>query len=233
MKRSRRTINRAALPILLLALAAPLAAQEELGAYAEEVDGQVEVSINGGPWTDLEAGDAVPIDSRISTGFGSEALLAVGESAVIRVKALTRMQIDELVAEEGVERSELTLEVGRIDGEVTRSEERPTEFELRSPTATASVRGTSFSFDGQSLSVTEGSVALVDAYGRTRTVSTGEQSSTDGSTPPANPGRNRAARATTSPYTPGSDDDETPPPGGDVVVDDDGPATLIIDWEFD
>ncbi len=207
-----------------------LSAQEELGALAQEIEGQVDVSINGGDWVELREGDAVPIDSRISTGFGSRAVLAVGDSAVITVEALTRMAIEELVVEEGVERSSLNLEVGRIQGEVERTAERPTEFEVRSPVATASVRGTSFSFDGDSLTVTGGVVSITNAFGRERLIVAGEQSETDGYSAPAAPADQRARQAITSPYTPGGDDEEAAPPDGEVAIEEVGPATLIIEF---
>ncbi len=216
--------------VVFLLGAAPLFAQEELGAFAQEIEGQVDVSIDGGDWVALREGDAVPIDSRISTGFGSKAVLAVGDSAVITVDALTRMAIEDLVVEEGVERSALNLEVGRIQGEVERTAERPTEFEVRSPVATASVRGTSFSFDGDTLTVTDGVVAITNAFGRERVVGAGEQSETDGYSAPAAPAEQRARQAITSPYTPGGDDEETAPPDGEVAIEEVGPATLIIEF---
>lgn len=204
--------------------------QEELLAITQEVEGNVEVSIAGERWVALSVGDAVPIDTRISTGFRSRAVLAIGESTVLTVEPLTRLEIERLAVEEGVERSQMNLQVGRIRGEVERTPERPNEFELRSPVATASVRGTSFTFDGETLEVARGRVALVNRYGRERSIDPGEQSSSDGVSAPEAPAEERRRRATVTARTAGGEDEEeaeAPPP---VEPDDPfGTVTIIID----
>lgn len=214
--------------------AAPLFAQDdELHVLAEDVTGEVEVRPPGDEWADLEAGDIVPLEADISTSFNSEAVLAVGENAVLTVEPLTRLSIDDLAEEEGVERSELALEVGRVEGDVDRADVEETEFDLHGPVATASVRGTNFTFDGERLTVVDGVVALVNRFGRERVVATGEQSATDGTDPPQSPAEERRARTRTSPYTEGGGgeaSDPSPPPS-DPVIDPDAPGSLVIDWE--
>ncbi len=217
-----------------LAVVVAVGAEEELGAVAQEVSGEVEVSIEGQEWIPLEEGDAVPIDTRISTSFGADAVIAVGENAELTVEPLTRIEIEDLVAEEGVDRSEMNLEVGRIQGDVEDVEDRETEFEVRSEVATASVRGTSFVFDGESLSVQGGEVAIANAYGRERTVSVAEESSASRGSSPESPSENRNRRATTQTSTrddADAEDDREAPAEEDVLISDE--ATLIIDWELD
>lgn len=198
-----------AVVIALISGVSTIAAQDDdLVVVATELDGDVEIELpESDDWESLDEGDVVPLESRISTGFESEAQLAVGESSTVTAQPLTRVEIEELVQEEGVERSSLDLEVGRIDGEVESLEDAPAEFEVNSEIATASVRGTSFSFDGQSVSVTEGTVAIGNSYGREHSVSPGEESAVTGGTGrPSSPRETRSSRSRVSPYTESSSD---------------------------
>ena len=49
---------------------------------------------------------------------------------------------------------------GRVKAEVTPKKGEKADFKIKSPTATASVRGTGFEFDGQNLLVDHGAVQL-------------------------------------------------------------------------
>ena len=193
---------------LLLTLAGALHANDPV-AVIEEVEGSVEIRMDGGDWEAVEVGDVVPVDARISTGFGASAVIALGENATITVSSLTRIAIRELAVEEGVERSDMDLEVGRIDGDVRGVEAENTEFNVRSPVATASVRGTSFGFDGEELWVGTGSVALSNALGQETTVGAGEESSTDGVSSPEEPAQARASRGQVSAQTRGGGAEST------------------------
>ena len=203
---SRRSSRRVAtvLPAVAIALvfAAGTLGAQELQVVVEATSGDVEVQAPGAEWQPVEAGDVIPLQSRISTGFGASAVLLVGSNADITVRPLTRVSVAELAEEEGIERSRVDLEVGRVRGDVRRSDEAPTEFELRSPVATASVRGTVFEFDGESLSVTDGVVAITTPSGSQTIVTGGEQSETDGISPPLPPTQSRRNRATVTHVTP-------------------------------
>ena len=200
------------LSVALLLLAADGLLAQELVAVIEEAEGTVEIQVEGGAWEPAGVGDIVPIAARISTGFGARAVLAVGENAVVTVQALTRLGIDQLVREEGVERSELNLEVGRIDGVVERADVGETEFELRSAIATASVRGTRFRFNGRELTVEFGNVhfgraILAGVPGQEINVTGGEESSTDGVTRQVQPSEARARRGEVTHVTESGADD--------------------------
>ena len=54
---------------------------------------------------------------------------------------------------------------GRVKAEVTPREGEKAEFKVKSPTATASVRGTGFEFDGQNLLVDHGAVQFESGAG--------------------------------------------------------------------
>lgn len=215
----------------LFLLAAVLTSAQPV-VVAESVTGRVEVQPPGqSGWQPLNEGDEIPQSARISTGFNSTARLAVGRNSTVTVRALTRLTIDEVIEQEGTESSEMTLEVGRVRGEVRRASDRQTQFELRSPTATASVRGTTFDFDGEELLVQEGIVSFVTPSGREHQVGGGEEASSDGVTPPPPPSQARSERSSVSHVTPSGSgvDGSTPRPEPTVVS---NTATVIIRWEF-
>jgi hypothetical protein len=130
------------------------------------VTGKVEIQANGGVWKAVKAGDTISAGSMISTGFKSEATIKLGAS-VLTIKPLTRMTLTELVEKEDTVNTELYLEVGNVTAEVNSLNNKRNGFSVKSPVATASVRGTVFEF-GDRLVVHEGSVLYISIAGQTR-----------------------------------------------------------------
>jgi len=188
----QRQIATVGLILFLIAVATAGA----LDATITDVSGKVEVR-NGASasWVPAQVGAVVPVGATISTSFNASATLQVGES-VLEVAALTRMEIEELVTESGTDRSAINLPVGRINANVRGSGQNRAEFRVRSPIATASVRGTSFSFDGANLSVAEGIVILANRFAEAVAVAQGEQSSAAGDAPPQQPSENAEQSST-------------------------------------
>ena len=135
------------------------AAAAPLTATVTEVAGKVECKLPGTDWKTAKVGDTLPAGSFISTGFKSTAILKT-ESATLTVKPVTRLTIEELVKSEGTTKTQMFLMAGRVKAEVTPKEGEKADFKVKSPTATASVRGTGFEFDGQNLLVDHGAVLL-------------------------------------------------------------------------
>ena len=153
------------LGILILCIAglSSLAAVE-LTAMITEVAGKVECKLPGSDWRPAKAGDILSAGSFISTGFKSTAILKT-ESATLTVKPVTRLSLEELVKSEGTTKTRMFLMAGRVKAEVTPHEGENTEFKVKSPTATASVRGTGFEFDGHCLLVNHGVVQFESESG--------------------------------------------------------------------
>ncbi|MDR1444182.1 MAG: FecR domain-containing protein [Treponema sp.] len=144
--------------VILLAGAAVLYGQAASRVVIREVRGSVELKEPGADrWVPARAGQTIARSAEISTGFRSTAVLDVGNS-VVTVQALTRLTVDEVLAAAGDERVTIDLRVGRVRADVKPPAGGKTAFEVRSPTATASVRGTVFDFDGTRLTVDEGRV---------------------------------------------------------------------------
>ncbi|MDR1058008.1 MAG: FecR family protein [Treponema sp.] len=164
------------LVLALLLAAAALFAQE---AVIREIWGIVEVKEPGAAaWSPAIRGQALGQNVMISTGFRSGAVIAVGNST-LSVQPLTRLGLEELVRAGGIERAAINLRAGRIRAEVKPPAGMKTDFKIRSPTATASVRGTILEFDGAVLKVDEGRVRLTGGDGAGTYVAAGHEAKTD------------------------------------------------------
>lgn len=157
----------------LIALGATAAWAEEAYATFSEVSGKVEFQVSGGAWKPAKIGDKVHAGDIVSTGFKSTAILAI-DKTTIAVKAITRMTLKDLVKTAGGTSTTLYLLSGRIKADVPPQPGQTQDFKVTSPTATASVRGTSFEFDGVNLVVDRGSVQLVTPTLQSRRVEAGQ-----------------------------------------------------------
>lgn len=144
---------------IMLAGAASLDAQELYGVI-RGCSGNVEVKFPGGDWIPARAGMQIQSSGLISTGFKSTAMLTLGNSTIL-VRPLTRLSLEALAVRNGEEQISLSLRAGRIRAEVSPPPDSKVAFTVKSPAVTASVRGTSFDFDGSNLRVLSGTVAFM------------------------------------------------------------------------
>jgi hypothetical protein len=162
--------------VLGMALCLTVGAQE---AVIREILGTVEVKGPGAAgWRAAVRGQVIGRDVMISTGFKSGAVIAIGNST-LKVQPLTRLALEELIYRDGNERVEINLRAGRIRAEVSPPVGMKTDFTVRSPIATASVRGTRFEFDGVALKVDEGRVHVAGGDGVGTYVAAGHEAKTD------------------------------------------------------
>jgi hypothetical protein len=164
------------LVLAFLAGAAGVFAQE---ALIREIRGTVEVKEPGAAvWSPAVRGQTIGRNVMISTGFKSGALIEIGNST-LNVQPLTRLSLEELAAADKNEQVNLTLRTGRIRANVKPPVGGILEFTVKSPNATASVRGTSFEFNGVELKVDEGRVHFVGGNGTGTYVAAGHEAKTD------------------------------------------------------
>jgi hypothetical protein len=141
-----------------------------------EVTGTVEIKEAGSPdWKPAAPGDPIGKDTVVSTGFKSTALISLGNSN-LAVRPLTRLTLEELERQGGTERAALYLNTGRVRAEVTPPAGGKVDFTIKSPSITASVRGTAFEFDTKHLKVDKGSIRLSNAKGQRVYVGEGQRS---------------------------------------------------------
>ncbi len=175
----RKTVVFIAL-IALIFVSIPLFAAD--GIF-RSVKGKVEYQLPGESWKTASVGTAIPTGAQISTGFRSEATLEI-DTAILEIKPLTRMRIDELVEREGLVSTGLFLKVGRVRADVKKLEGLQNEFRLQSTVSTAAVRGTSFEYDGVNVRVFTGLVWLSNRFNLGSLFSAGEYGSAVGNGPP-------------------------------------------------
>ena len=170
-------MKRLALITLILFCTARAFPQEGLqSGEITELTGTVELKHPGQTdFTPAKVRDKLTKDTIVSTGFKSNALIRVG-SAILTVRPLTRLSLSEISSSEGTEKLNLSLQAGRIRVDVKPPAGTRTSMSFVSPMATAAVRGTSFEFDIDSLTVLEGKVIFKGSQDAEIPVSAGTSS---------------------------------------------------------
>ncbi len=110
--------------------------------------GKVEYQTSEG-WIPLKIGDELNQGTIISTGFKSTVVLKIGGSS-FTVAPLSRIEISKLVSNDTGHDTEMHLSTGKMKMDVKPVSGKSVSFKIKSPAATASIRGTSgeFSVDG-------------------------------------------------------------------------------------
>ena len=144
----------------------------------KELAGTVELKRAGqAAFVPARAGDTVARDTIVSTGFKSTALISIG-STVITVRPLTRLSLAEISSSAGSETINVNLQTGRVRVDVDPPAGTRANATVHGPSATASVRGTSFEFDTREVRVLKGVVAFNGRKGGVMLVSAGSSSKT-------------------------------------------------------
>ena len=175
--------------VLILFLSVGFAFGQAIGTV-REISGTVEIKPPGAAdFNAASVGDSLTEDTVISTAFRSTAIVEFG-STTISVRPLTRLTMLEISSSEGVESLNVGLQAGRVRVDVNPPAGTRASMSVSSPSATASVRGTEFWFDGRNLSVGEGSVDFRGRRGTNVAVNAGFASTVT-----------REGRASTARYT--------------------------------
>jgi hypothetical protein len=119
-----------------------------------------------------QPGSQVSQNTVISTGMRSTAIVVIG-SNTIAVRPLTRLSLAEISSSNNTENLNVNLQTGRVRVDVKPPSGTRASTTVQTPTATASVRGTSFEMDSRSLSVLEGKVSFAGNSGLPVMVSVG------------------------------------------------------------
>jgi hypothetical protein len=134
-----------------------------------EVNGAVEIKEQGTgsspDWKRAAPGDPIGNNTVISTGLKSSAVISLGSSR-LEVRPLTMLTLQELILRDNSEETLLYLRTGRVRAVVNPPTGQNIDFTVTAPIVTASVRGTSFEFDGTHLRVDNGRVLLTSSNGQ-------------------------------------------------------------------
>jgi hypothetical protein len=159
---------------MLLVLCAPVLVFAQYRASIIETTGKVEIKAPGSSsWESAVIGDVVEAGTIISTGLRSTAVLLMGNTR-LNVRALTRLSLRELRESQDTVNTDLFLTVGKVGADVKPMSGKVQTFTIASPVATASVRGTSFEFDGVTVEVKQGQVNMGNKLGFQVPVAGGE-----------------------------------------------------------
>ena len=127
--------------IILLLLIATASLFANTSGEVMAIKGKVEVQKDG-QWRPAQKGELLDSGVLVSTGFKSELTLKVDGSTIV-VQPLTRLRLDEIVKKGDTLSSKVYLDMGSIKANVKAAETKKFSFTVRTPVATASVRGTS------------------------------------------------------------------------------------------
>jgi hypothetical protein len=137
----------------------------QITGVIRDITGEVELKRTGtSAFIPAKKGDTVAADTIVSTGFKSTAIIEVGNST-IAVRPLTRLSLAEIQSTSDTETLNMNLQTGRVKVDVKPPAGTRSNLTVQSPSATASVRGTSFEFDTCNLKVNEGRVAFQGGRG--------------------------------------------------------------------
>lgn len=138
----------------------------------------VEIQKEGGGWQEATTGMQLEDGDEISTGPDSVITLQFPDGTIMQVSELTQVRVGFLLAEGNAVRAEIQLKLGKVAARVNPKKTSFTDFTVKSPIATASVRGTTFGViyhanTGMRVMVDEGTVAVTANDGTSQDVSAG------------------------------------------------------------
>ena len=171
---------------------------QPLGARLVAVNGEVRIVSDAGVARAAAVGDLVPMGSVLRSGAQSTAKIEFDDGSRVLVRQLTELRLVRtqwrVLADSSL--VELNLLRGALENAIRPQDRAASRFEISSPAAVASVRGTEFrvSADGQQTwtEVLEGAVAVANPAGQTDAVA-GTGSFTQAGRPPGPPVRLLAA----------------------------------------
>jgi len=205
-----------------------------MGVFAQngtiqELSGTVELKNPGAAnYVPAKIGDTVSQKTVVSTGFKSTALIQVG-GTLLTVRPLTRLTLTEISASSGAETLNVSLQAGRVRVDVTPPVGVKTSMSVSSPSATASVRGTSFEFDTRNLYVNHGTVSFKGNRGAGTLVNAGSSSQIREDGKAANPVEIKTGKLR-PPAVVGSDNGGGAFMGGGAPASEDGQFSIILNY---
>lgn len=107
-----------------------------------ELKGKVEVQRGTAAWEPAVAGSRLAEGDTIHTGFKARAALGFPDGSLVEVQSMTLLALDKINVSGLSTRSRLLLKTGEVKAQVDRLPGARGDFQVKTPTTTASVRGT-------------------------------------------------------------------------------------------
>ncbi|MDX6443944.1 MAG: hypothetical protein QOH71_1018 [Blastocatellia bacterium] len=106
--------------------------------------GDANCLLPGADWQEASEGMRLSTDDEIHTGPDSEATLQFPDGSIVVLKQMTRIKMRGLLSQENRVKIDLLLRMGELKAQVVRQDVVGSDFSVRTPVATTSVRGTVF-----------------------------------------------------------------------------------------
>lgn len=166
---SRKCMMFTAALAALLVFGGAVRAAEAVKATLMNVEGDVQTQKKeGAKWEDAKDGARLSDGWSVKTGRDGKAVLTWGLGNVVRIFPLSSVSVEKLTGDEktGEAASDVALGHGRVMAQVGKLTTKNSRFNIKTPTAVAGVRGTSFDLnmpegsDKLNVAVIDGSVSL-------------------------------------------------------------------------
>ena len=108
------------------------------------IKGKVEVQLDQGAWQTADGSLRLKPGDRIHTGWKSSVTIVLPDGSSLKVAPMTLVSLDDVPSAGGPPRTRVGLKLGEVKAEVARLRGSASDFQVRTPTTTASVRGTEF-----------------------------------------------------------------------------------------
>ena len=155
-----------------------------LDAVVTSVKGNAKYKAASGTWEPITVGAKFEKGTAVQTGFKSEVTFKIGET-VTKLGPVANVTIEDLKENGDKDETVLYLNAGKLKSDVKKVDKRRVGFTVRSPAATASVRGTlldvATKYKGTNINTHRGSVKV----SRTKVTDTAETISSSDETDPA------------------------------------------------
>lgn len=173
------------LPVLFLLLSvalcqAPAVSAQDFSAKATAIEGDVTCKADGeSAWKPVTVGMELKEGVYIMTAFESSCALEFQDKSVLNVKELSKIQISKFALQAKSVNANVSLFNGKVKATVHRDIDTKTEFQVKTPVSTISVRGTEeeiyyspgFGVEVQNIS---GIVEVMNHIGQTQTLAKGD-----------------------------------------------------------
>ena len=113
-------------------------------ATLESVNGDVSYRTGDDDWCDAVVGLELIVGDEIHTGPESEAVVTFRDGSFVKVRELTETAIGEPGGAVNRPKVRMLLKLGEVAAKVNHEVDQEADFAIRTPTLTASVRGTEF-----------------------------------------------------------------------------------------
>lgn len=148
----RKLLTAIILPALLALafLSGPVQAAKTKGAAAvSSLQGKVEISTDGKKWGDVSKNDVLDPGMILRTGAGGKIKLVLDDGTAVVIGEMSQVRISKLDVDyaSSDRTTEFDLESGAARASVSKLSSKTSQFEIRTPSAVAGVRGTDFAVE--------------------------------------------------------------------------------------